>query len=230
MIAGRYANRVALCPEGIRESQAEVFRVAMHAGGSPPPILPAGLTFDEFLAWERAQPEKHELVDGRVVPWGNAALGFAGGTASHATISANVLIALGTHLRGGPCRARGSDLLVRVRERSGRYPDISVTCDERDRDDQAQAIRYPKLIVEVLSHSTAAEDLEDKYDEYTALASLEEYLVIDSRKRWARLYRRENAGWVVHPVFTESVNLVSVSLNLSFEAIYEGTDIAAARS
>jgi hypothetical protein len=43
---------------------------------------------------------------------------------------------------------------------------FGFTCDERDLADE-QITRFPKLIVEVLSKSTAAVDRGDKFEEYS---------------------------------------------------------------
>jgi D-arabinose 1-dehydrogenase-like Zn-dependent alcohol dehydrogenase len=54
------------------------------------PASPTGMTADDFLAWERAQPEKHEFHDGEV-------FAMAGGSPRHNVLSASV----GAELRVG---------------------------------------------------------------------------------------------------------------------------------
>jgi len=44
-----------------------------------------GLTPDEYLAWEREQPIKHEYIDGEVYA-------MAGGTLAHNAITVNVVL------------------------------------------------------------------------------------------------------------------------------------------
>lgn len=75
----------------------------------------------------------------------------------------------------------------------------------------------PKLIVEVLSPSTAAYDRGQKFSHYRSLASLEEYLVIDLDSRSADGYRKGADGlWVLHPFARgEAVVLASVALEMS---------------
>ena len=75
-----------------------------------------------------------------------------------------------------------SDLKVRVKKRNCfYYPDVLVTCDERDRA-SSHVKEHPKLIVEVLSPSTEAFDRGDKFTDYQTLASLEEYVSIAQNK------------------------------------------------
>ena len=46
-----------------------------------------------------------------------------------------------------------------------RYPDIVVTCDPRDMDDE-QLTRFPTLLIEILSASTETLDRGVKFAEY----------------------------------------------------------------
>jgi len=175
------------------------------------------LTVASFIAWELLQEARHEFVDGHVH-------GFAGGTLGHSALAASLIsrirpIAL-------PCKTLTSDALVRM-QRSARYADVVVTCDERDGND-ATAVRYPKLILELLSDSTAAVDRGDKFDEYRSIETLEEYILIDSRKRWAETYRRVNGEWIASlPMTTGNLRLWSVGLSMDIDELYRECGIEA---
>lgn len=54
------------------------------------------------------------------------------------------------------------------------YPDVSVSCDDRDRTAQ-QFMQFPCLIVEVLSPGTEAYDRGGKFAVYRRLESLQEW-------------------------------------------------------
>lgn len=169
------------------------------------------LTQAEFPAWEQRQETKHEFVDGHVY-------GFAGGTFAHADLAAGLLERLRPHVR--PCRAIGSDMLIEMAT-SSRYADVMVTCDERDFEPSGTVIHYPKLIVEVLSEATAKDDLGPKMREYQAIPTLEEYVTIDSRKRWAQVLRRENDRWeLLLPVAAGLLELRSVGITVDLEELY----------
>ncbi len=79
----------------------------MSLARHPPPM-----TLAEFLAWEERQELRHEFD-------GFAPVAMTGGTRAHDAIQVNLLIALGGRLRGGPCRAHGSNLKIDV---AGRAP------------------------------------------------------------------------------------------------------------
>lgn len=66
-------------------------------------------TVEEFLAWERQQPERYEYLDGVVRM-------TTGGTWAHGTLKDNLVAALNRRLKGGPCRARSESLKVSTRK------------------------------------------------------------------------------------------------------------------
>jgi Uma2 family endonuclease len=72
------------------------------------------------------------------------------------------------------------------------------------------------LLVEVLSPATAAYDRGDKFAAYRKLASLREYLVVDTDSRRCDLYRKGDDGlWVLHPFEPgQALRLQSVALDL----------------
>ncbi len=184
------------------------------------------LTQAEFLAWELEQEDKHEYVDGYIYGlFGDrTAKGFAGGTGWHARIAMELGVRIAPAIR--PFRTYGSDMLIET-WKSSRYADLFVTCDERDRD-EARAMRHPKLVIEVLSESTAKDDLGPKMREYQTIETLEEYLVLDSRKRWAQVARRHEASWVLAPAVNEGALILrSVGVTIDLDELYSACGLAA---
>ena len=176
------------------------------------------MTLAEFIAWEEFQEFKHEFVDGTVSL-------FPGGTKRHAALAGEIYAFLLANLRNTPCRAFVANVLTTT-ENSARYPDIVVTCDERDTCDMSgRTVEHPKLLIEVLSESTAHVDRGPKLREYTTIDTLEEYFLIDSRRRWAAAYRREN-GWVMsEPVSAGPFELASLGLTLDLDTFFERSGV-----
>lgn len=176
-----------------------------------------------YLDWEAQQQEKHEYLDGEV-------LAMAGASEAHVTITGNVFIALRSHLRGSPCSVFISDMKLRVESVNAYfYPDVFVTCAPSDKA-QPLVKTAPSLIVEVLSPTTQAYDRDEKFAAYRSLPSLREYLIIDSTRRRAELFRRNAkpgaqnpAGhWSFFPLDGEqTLELASVDLQLPLAAVYE---------
>ncbi len=170
-----------------------------------------------YLEWEAGQAEKHQYLDGEV-------FAMVGASDAHVTIAGNVYMALRQHLRGGPCSVFISDMKLRVEEDNAFfYPDVFVTCAAADRE-QGQYKSAPSLVVEVLSPSTSAYDRGAKFAAYRKLPSLGEYLLIDSERLSADLFRRDEAGrWVLYPfdAAAQQLDLASVGLQLPLSALYE---------
>ena len=69
------------------------------------------------------------------------------------------------------------------------YPDVVLTCDERDKI-LPFIIKYPSFIIEVLPKSTASNDKTTKFEFYRSLPSIQYYLTVESRWQSAELYSR----------------------------------------
>ncbi len=172
-------------------------------------------TASDFLAWETTQAERHEYLDGEV-------FAMAGAEDRHVTVAGNCYIALRQHLSGGPCRTYMSDMRLHVAtSNSYFYPDVLVTCSAQD---HANALvkTEPRLIIEVLSPSTAAYDRGLKFSHYRSLPSLEEYALIDLDSRITDVYRKGPDGlWVLHPFGRgDTVELASMALQVGAAQLF----------
>jgi Uma2 family endonuclease len=87
---------------------------------------PQKFTPEEYLVWEEEQQIKHEYL-------GSQASAMSCGTVNHRRIAVNFIIVLSNHLRRKGCGVQTSDVKVEIPKFSEYiYPDVSVTCDERD--------------------------------------------------------------------------------------------------
>jgi Uma2 family endonuclease len=173
-------------------------------------------TPEEYFAWEAQQLEKHELSDGQVYA-------MSGGTKNHSAIAINLLLLLKPHLRGGSCNIFNSDVKVNVLDtRNYTYPDLTVTCDERDREHPLY-ISYPCLIVEVLSESTEAYDRGKKFDKYRHNPNLIDYVLVSSEEMAIDIYHKKDTGeWVILSYRVgDLVELKSIGLSVPIEQVYE---------
>jgi Uma2 family endonuclease len=173
------------------------------------------ITPEEYLKSEEKSPIKHEYINGQVYA-------MAGTTDTHNTIGLNFALLVRNHLRGSDCRVYFADLKVRLEKRNNfYYPDIIVTCDDRDRE-TATYKRFPKLIIEVLSDSTEAFDRGDKFNDYQNLDSLEEYVLVNSKHQRVETFRRgEQDLWILQTYQAESFSLQSINLTASLQDLYE---------
>ncbi len=175
-----------------------------------------GFTPQEYFDWEELQQERHEYFDGEVYA-------MAGGTLVHGRIGLNVGSLLQSHVSGSDCITYNSDCKLGISEKGPfTYPDVSVSCDDRDRIAQ-QFIQFPCLIVEVLSPSTEAYDRGDKFKLYRRLTSLQEYVLVSSETQSVEIFRRRLADIWEFTAYGEGdrVILESIGLTVDVEAFYQ---------
>src|SRR5947209_19978497 len=160
------------------------------------------MTPEQYLAMERAAEFKSEYFEGQVYA-------MAGGTIPHAHLIANVTIALGQGLRGGPCIVLSSDAKLRVsHEGLYTYPDLMVVCGEaKYADNQKDTLLNPTRIIEVLSKSTEANDRGFKFAQYRKLDSFRGYVLVSQCAPPVETFDRQPDGqWM----FSESVGMDAV--------------------
>lgn len=181
------------------------------------------MTLEEYRTFERASDERHEFADGRL-------RFMLGGTRRHSKLGRNLINLLTGATDDSPCEVYTSDMRVRISERVQVYPDISVSCDERDvYDDGDDEIAYPCLVVEVLSPSTERIDRGRKLRDYQTCPFLQEYVMVNMEHQAVELYRRGKEGWTHHRFEGDAdVELISIDARFPLTAVYRGTDVPVA--
>ena len=166
---------------------------------------------EDYLEGERDAPVRHEYVHGEV-------FAMAGGSNVHNTVTLNLVTALNPTARQKGCRTYSSDLKVRVGENIFYYPDVMFVCEEETDD---YYVEKPCVIVEVISPSTVRTDMYEKRYAYQNLASLQLYLLIDSRKQFVLGYYRTKTGWEERHFGEENeIPIPCADVKLTFEDIY----------
>ena len=173
-------------------------------------------TDDEYFEIERTSLGRWEYVNGEV-------RAMAGGTDDHNTISANIVRSLGTVLVPKGCRVYGSDMKIHTGDGINTFPDAMVVCGPRSYyRGRTDIITNPLLIVEVLSDSTAAYDLDDKFRHYQTIPFLIDYLLVAQNEARVMLYTRHEDHWDFRDItgLNNSVYLPSVETTLALTDIY----------
>ncbi|MEB3309587.1 MAG: Uma2 family endonuclease [Snowella sp.] len=180
------------------------------------------LTPEEYLNLEENSPIKHEYINGQTYA-------MAGTTDNHNTIAGNLYTLIRNHLRGTNCRVYFADIKAKLEKRNCfYYPDLLITCDPQDRETNTYK-RFPKLIVEVLSDSTEAFDRGDKFNDYQSLDSLQEYVLIDSKKKRLEIYQRDSTNyWFYqsHTPLNPDIYFQSLDLRLNLTELYEDVEFS----
>lgn len=168
---------------------------------------------EDYLAGERDVDIRSEYVDGLIYA-------MAGASETHNTIASSFNALIETHLRDG-CRVWQSDMKVVIRNKGQKfsyYPDIMAACG--DNTDDLYVRTNPILIVEVLSDSTERTDLKEKFDNYTSIPTLLEYVVVSQDVPLVRLFRRRTSWEREAYRAGETFRLESVELDVPVEHIY----------
>ena len=199
-------------------------------------------TEEEYLRISAASDIKYEFRHGEMIPFGGwerddngRILGMAGGTAEHADIASNLIVALRNRLTGTSCKVVGSDLRVRI-PRTGLYcyPDVSVTCGPRvfDPPDETTMLVNPQVLIEVLSKSTADTDRGEKLTDYMGIESLQECLLVAyDRPRIDLFARRDDGSWATvrwAAGLDASIEIPSLGVTLLLTEVYAGVPLPAA--
>ncbi len=185
--------------------------------------LRAPATLDAFLAWEDEQPERYEFLDGLVRM-------MTGGTEDHDRLSVNLIRLLGNALRGGPCPVHASNLKVVSRAgNASMYPELFVRCGPRE--GKRTRIEDAVVAVEVLSPSTAKNDLTRKRRAYTLLPTMRVVVYASQNEPRLDLVRRRADGGFDDEVVEGLggvLELPEIGVRLAMVEIYEDTEVARA--
>jgi Uma2 family endonuclease len=148
------------------------------------------MTLEDYLALDASSDLRHEWINGEVTA-------MSGGTSRHAAVSANVVGALWTATRSGPCRPTSSDQRIHVPETGAfLYADAALVCGRYQHVDAGRTICNPSVVFEVLSPSTARHDQGAKFEHYRRLVSLAHIVLIDPDDVHVIHHKRVDGGWL----------------------------------
>lgn len=170
-----------------------------------------------YLAMEAAETEhRHEYWDGDC--WA-----MTGTTPAHNTLLFVLRSALHPQLSGGQCLAFQENIRTRVSETRYVYPDLVIACPpEFDQGTQPPTLLNPKVVVEILSPSTADFDRGAKLRAYYGLDTVAEVVLVEPDVPEIQHHRRQADGsWLVRTLGPgATLELPSVGARLSMDALY----------
>lgn len=171
---------------------------------------------EDYLQLDKDSNEtRYEFLDGQLVA-------MSGGTIAHARIALNIAKLLDTKLGNGPCHAYTSDIRVQLSSERYVYPDVTVSCENSDYQEQADTIHAPRLVIEILSPTTEAYDRGKKFICYQECATIQEYILVSSRYQSVEVFRRQETVWTYQRYDPDQeIELASLGLHIPFSALYE---------
>ena len=175
------------------------------------------LTADEYLAWERQQPVRHEFYRGEV-------FAMAGGSMRHNALCASLIEALRAQLRGRCVVLTSDQRVVAARRDRYVYPDVSVVCGTVAAEPgHADVLANPTILVEVLSEATEQYDRGLKWDGYQRIESLTDYVLVSQAEPRIEHFRRDRSRtWVYQRAGAGERLTLASGAELDVDAIFAG--------
>ena len=184
-------------------------------------------TVEEYLAFERESLEKHEYIDGRIIPLHGdyeTPTAMAGASRKHNLIGTNIGTEIRFQLKGKDCETYISDMRVRTKPNRYGYPDVVVVCGEPNfADNEFDILLNPTVLVEVLSPSTRFRDKTEKLEIFQKMESLKECLLVEQTEMRVEHYIKQTPKqWLlrIYEDAEEMINLASIGCEISLTDIY----------
>jgi Uma2 family endonuclease len=177
------------------------------------------LSPEAYLRLERQAATRSEYLDGEV-------FAMARSSEAHNLIATNLISSLGGQVKGKPCEVYSSNMRVKV-SATGlyTYPDVVVVCGHPQFEDrQRDTLLNPTVIIEILSPSTESYDRGGKFDHYSSLASLTDYLLVGQQSPMIDHYARQPDGkWLLSRCqsLAETVHIASIGCDLALSDVYD---------
>ncbi len=160
-----------------------------------------------FLQWVQGRAGRFELEKGRVVQQ------MTGGSRNHALLIGRLTAAFAARLDPGLWAVLPTDLGVEIAD-SVRFPDVMI--ERAGMDGQALSSSEPVVLIEVLSPSSVLRDLKTKLVEYTALPSLESYIVVSQDEPIVWLWQRSQGNVRAFPVEPLEINGRNETMTIAY--------------
>ena len=179
-----YSNpKSEICSPGVAICRTDIYTITM---GEAALQENRHWTYADYKAWELAPGERYEIIDGE-------AYAMSAPTTGHQAILGELFRQIANYLRGKSCTVYPAPFDVRLfyaedeSDDTVVQPDITVICDEEKRGKEG-CHGAPDLVVEILSPSNTASEMQTKFDLYRR-AGVREYWVLDGSQKSLHTYR-----------------------------------------
>ncbi len=178
-------------------------------------------TEEEYLLIERQSPTKNEFFEGEI-------FAMSGAKRNHNRIVENLSIVIGSLLKGKSCQSFSSDFRVHIPKNTlYTYPDFLVVYGDEVlvKDGYMDTLLDVTLIVEVLSPSTQSYDRGAKFNLYKSIEVLQEYILIQSEKKYfiEHYIKNKEGVWNLktYSNLNDLIRFPSIGVETSLAEIYD---------
>jgi Uma2 family endonuclease len=176
-------------------------------------------SFAEYMAMEETSVDRHDFYYGEI-------FAMAGTTATHHQLAQNINAALINRFKPDGCFISLEGVRLELLEENFYlYPDVFLTCDERDKKNDLFK-NFPSIIFKVLSDSTALYDKEVKLKYYKKIDSLNYYVLVAQKEIMVEVYSRINDSQIwqyqTFETLNETIEFNRLGFELPVAVIYEG--------
>ncbi len=173
-------------------------------------------TLEEYFELEKESEIRHEFHDGELIPVENT-------TKEHNRIKRNLIRQIETEeFNEQGCSLFDENVMTQLQDKKRYvYPDIVVTCDPHD--DDRYIVKYPVLVIEVLSPSTKKYDKTGKFFRYQRIPSLQQCVFVAQDEIEIHSFTKNELGVWVHELLNSldsNLNLLPLSTSISVKDIY----------
>ena len=181
------------------------------------------VSLDEYLEMELHSEIRHEYINGRIYEMSPGAADV------HHLICWNLMGALHDQLRNRPCRAYHADMRVKVGPTGMyTYPDIAALCVKPllENFKGVDTLLNPSVIIEVLSRTTERYDRNEKFEHYSRLESLQEYVLVSQKRMRVEQFVRDGAHWQMSDLTDPQslLRLAPIGCEIRLDDIYRNVE------
>ena len=176
-------------------------------------------TYADYKEWELAEGERFELIYGE-------AYAMSAPNSQHQEILVALSSQIYVYLRGKPCKVYPAPFDVRLFYQEDEsddtvvQPDITVICDKNKRGYEG-CRGAPDLVIEILSPSNTAIEMERKLKLYQD-AGIREYWIVDPKNKGLTVYRFQEGAILTYTYKSAATVPVGIfpDLNIDLEQVF----------
>jgi len=177
-------------------------------------------TVEEYFALQQSKGERYDYWDGTLVE-------LEATTKAHNRIKRNIIQQLPpTLLDQDGCELYDENVMTQLKsQKQYVYPDIVITCHPEDND--PLIVKFPCIIIEILSDGTEQYDRTEKFFKYQRITSVEQCVFVSQKMMAVESFRRAEEGqWFFQALEApvDELTIPKLNIRISLNQIYQSIE------